>query len=93
MEEIHSSPEAGVEVSPPYSSQQPRHILPVSQVSHSILGDKIDLPSLIEEERKKQIITTFRYTRERYRQFRSKLSQDIQQSNGERIENVTMLKQ
>jgi digalactosyldiacylglycerol synthase len=45
-------------------------------------GIDIDLPPLIENEKQKQqILETFKKSRERYRNFRSKLKQDIEQSN------------
>jgi len=45
-------------------------------------GLEIDLPPLIEDEkRRKQISTTVKRTRSRFRQFRSQLSQEIRQSN------------
>ena len=44
-------------------------------------GVEISLPPLIEnEKRRKQISTTVRYTRHRYRQFRSRLSTEILQT-------------
>jgi len=44
-------------------------------------GVEIPLPPLIEsEQRRKQISTTFRYTRHRYRQFRSRLSSEVLQN-------------
>lgn len=45
-------------------------------------GIEIDLPPIIEDEkRRKQISSTIVKNRERYRQFRSRLSQEIRQSN------------
>lgn len=45
-------------------------------------GLEIDLPPLIEDEKtRKQISTTVKRTRSRFRLFRSQLSQEIQQSN------------
>jgi len=45
-------------------------------------GIEIDLPPIIEDEkRRKQISTTIVKNRERFRQFRSRLSQEISQSN------------
>ena len=50
----------------------------------SIAFPKIDLPPLIEsEERRRQVATTIRKTRNRYRQFRSRLSDEIKQTKGE----------
>jgi hypothetical protein len=53
---------------------------------HHIDERKIDLPPLIENEKQKQqILETFKKSRERYRNFRSKLKQDIEQSNGKKV--------
>lgn len=47
-------------------------------------NQKIALPPIIKnEERKKQIITTFRKSRKRYRMFRARLAEEITQSDGE----------
>ncbi|KAI2513584.1 digalactosyldiacylglycerol synthase [Fragilaria crotonensis] len=45
------------------------------------LGIEIDLPPLIDDdERRRKIASTFRLSRARYRQFRSRLSEEIKQS-------------
>jgi len=44
---------------------------------------QIPLPPLVENENdRRALATTFHYTRERYRQFRTKLSTELQQSKG-----------
>jgi len=53
-----------------------------ASIPNADAGIEIDLPPLIEDEqRRKQISTTLKKNRFRFRQFRSKLSQEIQQSN------------
>lgn len=90
MEEHHSSDEAGIDVSNPHCSFQSFGMLVTSPLLTScfveLFAPKIDLPPLIEnEKRKQQILTTFRKSRARYRNFRSRLKQEIEQSNGELV--------
>jgi len=85
MEELHASDEAGIDVSKLCSFHP--SCFRVSRSNLSLASHKkIDLPPLIENEKQKQrIITTFKKSRARYRNFRSKLKQDIERSNGEML--------
>lgn len=84
MEELHSSEEAGIDVSK-LREKAALSVLALTFI-HNICFSKIDLPPLIEDEkRKQQIITTFRKSRARYRNFRSRLKQEVQDSNGESV--------
>lgn len=59
-----------------------RFFLTPSFLIHVVFHEKIDLPPLTaSKEQQKKITRTFRKTRRRYRNFRSKLSQEITKSN------------
>jgi len=57
-----------------------------SIVSHRLIQLQITLPSIVEsEEGRKGLSTVLQFSRQRYRQFRSKLSQEIQENKGKHV--------
>jgi hypothetical protein len=82
MNEALSSKAAGIEV---ITNRRPQSIPPHGQVPHMTIAfvSQISLPPFIEDVNgRKLVANTLIRSRTRYRQFRSRLSQEIQQSNG-----------
>lgn len=82
MNEALSSKAAGIEV---ITNRRSQSIPPHGQVPHMTIAfvSQISLPPFIEDVNgRKLVANTLIRSRTRYRQFRSRLSQEIQQSNG-----------
>lgn len=82
MNEALSSKAAGIEV---ITNRRSQSIPPHGQVPHMTIAfvSQISLPPFIEDVNgRKLVASTLIRSRTRYRQYRSRLSQEIQQSNG-----------